>query len=80
MNIFQALMTVGHDEDFEPATSGPRTLAAPGSFEKVEVMRRRIELGQKLFHPGDEWILASHESARVMGHNVIQIARMKRVS
>lgn len=80
MNIFQALMTVGHDEDFEPAKYGPRTLAGPGSLEKVEVMRRRVELGQHLFHPCDEQVLASHESACVMGRTISQISKMKRVS
>jgi hypothetical protein len=78
MNIFQAIMTVGHDEDYEPATYGPRTLAAPGSLEKIEVMRRRIEMGQKLFHPGNEWVLASHESSRTMTTAVIQMGRMRR--
>ncbi|MCL5459717.1 hypothetical protein M3M33_13865, partial [Loigolactobacillus coryniformis] len=77
---FQALMTAGHDEDFEPTTYGPRTLAGPGSLEKVEVMRRRVELGQHLFHPGDEQVLASHESACVMSRTVQQISKMRKVS
>jgi hypothetical protein len=80
MNIFQAIAKVGHDEDYEPKDFGKPTLAAPGSLEKVEVMTRRIEMGQQLFHPGDEWILATVESARNMGTTVIQISKMRRVS
>jgi DNA-binding HxlR family transcriptional regulator len=52
-NIFVELIERGHDEDFidrEPAES---TSAAPGSPEKVEVMRRRVERGEALCHPCD---------------------------
>lgn len=80
MNIFQAIMTSGHDEDYEPTAFGTPTLAGPGSLEKVEVMRRRVELGQHLFHPSDELILATVESAKNMGSTVQQIAKMRRVS
>ena len=80
MNIFQAIMTAGHDEDYEPRGFGKPTLAAPGSLEKVEVMRRRVEMGQHLFHPKDEWILASLETSRVMQTTVLEICKMRRVS
>jgi hypothetical protein len=47
----------GHDEDFnpEPTASTPfeSTDAPAGSPEKIEILRRRIELGLPLWHEED---------------------------
>ena len=54
-NVFEAIIKYGHDEDFAPApTDGFQATDAPaGSQEKIEILRRRIELGQLLWHGDD---------------------------
>lgn len=54
-NIFEALFRHGHDDDFEPMQlSGFCATDAPaGSWEKIELLRQRVELGQPLWHPQD---------------------------
>jgi hypothetical protein len=53
--IHEALTMQGHDEDFEPTPCAAfcATDAPAGSPEKVEVLRRRVELGQPLWHQDD---------------------------
>jgi len=54
-NVHEAILKYGHDEDFNPiedATFLP-TDAPAGSQEKIDVLRRRVELGQPLWHEGD---------------------------
>jgi hypothetical protein len=51
-NVFDAILKYGHDEDFAPeadSTFSP-TDAPAGSPEKIEILRRRIELGLPLWH------------------------------
>jgi hypothetical protein len=54
-NVFEAILKYGHDEDFAPEESGnfDCTDAPAGSSEKIEVLRRRIELGLPLWHRED---------------------------
>ena len=54
-NVFEAILKYGHDEDFIPlADASFRPTDAPaGSQEKIEVLCRRIELGQPLWHNND---------------------------
>ncbi len=54
-NVFEAILKYGHDEDFDPAeTSAFSPTDAPaGSPEKIEVLRKRVELGQPLWHRDD---------------------------
>jgi len=51
-NVFEAILRYGHDEDFVPQENDEftRTDAPAGSTEKIEVLRRRVELGQPLWH------------------------------
>jgi hypothetical protein len=56
--LYEALSVYGHDEDFEPLnfSSSPEyhgTKYGPGSLEKIEVMRRRVEVGLPLWHQDD---------------------------
>jgi hypothetical protein len=46
---------VGHDEDFEPTITENflPTDAPAGSKEKLEVLRKRVELGYPLWHRHD---------------------------
>lgn len=50
--VFDAIELFGHDEDFVPQV-GNATDAAPGSAEKIAVMRSRVDRGETLFHPDD---------------------------
>ena len=54
-NVFEAILKYGHDEDFCPEASDDFecTDAPAGSDEKIEVLRRRVELGMPLWHDSD---------------------------
>ena len=49
-NVFEAILRYGHDEDFVPQEDEKflATDAPAGSADKIEVLRRRVELGQPL--------------------------------
>ncbi len=51
-NVFEAILKYGHDEDFVPHESDEfsATDAPAGSDEKIEALRRRVELGMPLWH------------------------------
>jgi hypothetical protein len=53
--VREAFLLVGHDEDFEPQVTKDfhPTDAPAGSPEKVEILRKRVDLGQPLWHEGD---------------------------
>ena len=54
-NVFEAIHHDGHDENFIPKTSGgfDPTDAAPGSDEKIKLLRQRIAMGLPLWHEAD---------------------------
>ncbi len=54
-NVFEAILRYGHDEDFVPHKDEKfvPTDAPAGSTDKIEVLRRRVELGQPLWHNTD---------------------------
>ncbi len=54
-NVFEAILKYGHDEDFCPEASSEfeATSAPAGSAEKIETLRRRVELGHPLWHVDD---------------------------
>lgn len=54
-NVFEAILRYGHDEDFVPQEDNQfeATDAPAGSSEKIEVLRKRVELGQPLWHNSD---------------------------
>ena len=54
-NVFEAILRYGHDEDFVPQEDDDFTAtdAPAGSSDKIEVLRRRVELGQPLWHNTD---------------------------
>lgn len=54
-NVFEAILRYGHDEDFVPNRDDNfiPTDAPAGSPDKIEVLRRRVELGQPLWHNTD---------------------------
>ena len=81
-NIFNEIYTVGHDEDFQDKIPSMPTMALPGSREKVEVMCRRIELGESPYHPQDNCQrIESHEhtGGRAIGEEVVLHPRGRRV-
>ena len=55
-NVFEAILKYGHDEDFAPAAesdSFEATDAPAGSQTKIDVLRKRVELGLPLWHNDD---------------------------
>jgi hypothetical protein len=54
-NVFEAITRFGHDEDFAPAIDEnfEATDHPAGSVEKIDVLRRRVELGLPLWHDAD---------------------------
>ena len=54
-NVFEAILKYGHDEDFAPMVNEEfePTNAPAGSDDKIELLRRRVELGQPLWHDSD---------------------------
>lgn len=52
-NIFQEILLVGHDEDFNPQPPERPTAEYPGSWEKVEVLCQRVRDGEALWHEND---------------------------
>ena len=54
-NVFEAILKYGHDEDFSPTTTEQfeKTEAPAGSQEKIEILRRRVEQGEPLWHNQD---------------------------
>ncbi len=56
-NVFDAILKYGHDEDFAPEASEnfAATDAPAGSPEKIEILRRRVELGLPLWHEDDRF-------------------------
>ena len=54
-NVFEAILKYGHDEDFAPVEDADflATDAPAGSDEKIELLRRRVETGQPLWHQAD---------------------------
>jgi hypothetical protein len=55
-NVFEAILKYGHDEDWLPEQVDFDSTDAPaGSPEKIEILRKRIELGQPLWHDADRY-------------------------
>ena len=54
-NVFEAILKYGHDEDFdpEPSIDFRPTDAPAGSPEKIDILRKRVELGLPLWHDND---------------------------
>ena len=54
-NVFEAILKYGHDEDFSPLENDQfkPTNAAAGSQDKIDELRRRVELGLPLWHDSD---------------------------
>lgn len=55
INVFEAILKYGHDEDFVPKTGDEfsATDAPAGSDDKIEALRKRVEKGMPLWHNAD---------------------------
>ncbi len=54
-NVFKAIAREGHEESFVPVETDefePTDLAA-GSWEKIELLRQRVEMGVSMWHDTD---------------------------
>lgn len=55
MNVFEAIIKVGHDEDYSPTCLDfEPTHEPPGTANKIDVLRQRVENGQPLWHDDDK--------------------------
>jgi len=56
-NVFEAILKYGHDEDWLPSPKADFdcTDAPAGSPEKIEILRKRLELGLPLWHEDDRY-------------------------
>jgi hypothetical protein len=56
-NVFEAILKYGHDEDWlpDPSQKFEATDLPAGSPEKIELLRKRLELGLPLFHENDRY-------------------------
>ena len=56
-NVFEAILKYGNDEDWLPEmkTEFDATDAPAGSPEKIEILRKRLELGLPLWHEEDRY-------------------------
>lgn len=52
-SIYDAIRRVGHDEDFVPVDAAEPTRLQPGTQERIDLMRRRAESGESLWHDED---------------------------
>lgn len=55
-NVFHAMRVLQHDEDYEPEDIPQATPAQPGSWAKIEELRRRVQSGERLWNNNDETI------------------------
>jgi hypothetical protein len=73
-NVFEAILKYGHDEDFAPAAESEQfrpTDAPAGSQAKIDVLRRRVELGLPLWHEEDRrWRVAVTSGVDALKHQV----------
>lgn len=60
-NIFETILTLGHDEDYSAPDPELPTPAAPGSIEKINVFCERLQRGEALWHPWDAKMAVRHE-------------------
>ncbi len=65
-NLFIEIAEKGHDIDYEPILIPEPTAARPGSKEKIQVLRDRLERGEDLYHFGDETIAADWDAQLAM--------------
>lgn len=57
-NLFDFIERYGHDEDWTPKETPKSTIALPGSPEKIEILRRRLEEGKDLWNDDEDVVTA----------------------
>lgn len=70
--VFEAILTYGHDEDFQPSAneSFRPTSCIPGSQGKVDVLHERVARGFPLWHPEDRIDFSGICGSKVKPRNV----------
>ena len=54
-NVFEAILEAGHDEDFAPVETEDfvGTDAPAGSTAKIDILAKRVQRGEPLWHSED---------------------------
>lgn len=54
-NVREVILRMGHDDNYEPVGGDDflPTGHPPGSYEKIEVLRQRVDEGKPLWHEDD---------------------------
>ena len=65
------------DPEYEPKPASLPTEYRCGSFEKVEVMRIRLEKGESLYHPDDNWTKIELTQYEIMKMNRLTLKVIK---
>jgi hypothetical protein len=68
-SVMKHLQVHRNDSDFEPIGLPDRTSAEPGTREKIDVLRKRVEAGEQLHHPRDAWANSPPHSFVDTGRN-----------
>lgn len=74
MNVYDHIARHGNDYEFEPnrrATFLPSNIR-PGTEEKIELFRRRVELGLPMYHPNDLSFASAHLINRSIADNPVE--------
>lgn len=53
MNVYDMIRLMGDEGMFVPKPASEVCRFVPGTFEKIETMRRRVMAGEELWHPDD---------------------------
>lgn len=77
-NVFQEILKKGYDDDFIPQECFVPTDALPGSFEKIEVFRQRLEQGVELFCSRDVVGMSTIEQTKHMQEIVTKLGQERR--
>lgn len=76
-NVFEAIHHQLGEFNFEPVRDTTPTEACPGSIDKVEVLKKRIQNGEPLWHEQDKYDYEGVEHSKVRVQQTGKIKRKK---
>jgi len=64
-SVFDVIIKMGHDMDFEPSVSALPTHHGPGSVGKIEVLADRVSKGLQLWNVNDADVFECPERQQI---------------